>query len=99
MFQISSVEECLNSASMECPVITEEDCDYNGKYIVEIKANDDRQCQQICIDCRYPDCGYWSFIKSEKNCILWELPNKNCITIGGSDEPSLLTCLGIYGVW
>ena len=60
---------------------------------------DEGQCQELCRECRYPDCSYYNFIKSENRCVLWELPNKDCISIGGSKQPSLLECLGMYGLW
>ena len=95
--QFSNIEECLSDVLRYCPSITEEDCDYHGKYINTWKAKDEKECQSICGMISYPDCGYFSFIKSEKNCDLYELPNKNCISIGGSKGPSLLQCLGMYG--
>ena len=94
-FQFSSVEKCLDGSPRSCPAITEEECEFHGKFINHQKANDHKQCQALCQNCRYPDCGHWSYVRSEQMCTLWELPNKNCISIGGSKEPSLLQCLGM----
>ena len=59
---------------------------------------DEGQCHELCRECRFPDCSYYNFIKSENRCVLWELPNKDCISIGGSKQPSLLECLGMYSL-
>ena len=87
---------CLNSTSATCSSITEEDCDYKGKYINNVTTQDENQCQQRCEDCSFPDCGYWSFDRSKKNCILWELPTRQCLALGGPKEPPFLQCIGKY---
>ena len=87
---------------MACPAITEEECDYNEEKLVFVHSTaDEKQCQNLCLTLKYPECGYWTFHKSQKDCYAWEarvtpLPNTNCTSIGGSKEPSLLQCIGIF---
>ena len=87
---------CLDSSSDSCSVITEEECDYNGKRIRNLTTDDENHCQQQCKDNKMPDCGYWSFDRSHKNCILWELPTRQCLALGGPKEPPFLECFGKY---
>ena len=90
------IDMCLNSTSATCSSITEEECDYKGKYINNVTTQDENQCQQLCEECSLPDCEYWSFDRSNKNCILWELPTRQCLALGGPKEPQFLQCIGKY---
>ena len=92
------MDKCLNSASNgtsdSCYAVTEEECHYYGKHILDFTATDEGHCQEICPQTRYPDCGYWSFNRTNNNCSLWEIPTRKCLALGGPKEPPFIQCLG-----
>ena len=92
------MDQCLNSVlngtSDSCYAVTEEECQYYGKLIRDFNAEDENQCQEICQLTRLPDCGYWSFNRTDNTCSSWEFPTRKCIALGGPKEPSFVKCIG-----
>ena len=53
----------------------EEDCEYLGLIVYESPSGSVTSkdyCQDLCLTFEYSGCKYWSYVKSEKKCYLYE---------------------------
>ena len=95
-FQHQNIEDCITSLGETCDMIMEENCEYLGELVYNspsgsVRTKDD--CQDLCLGFEFLDCKYWSYLKSNSTCYLYNSQERKCQAIGGPQLPSIEECM------
>ena len=83
------------STEETCDMFMEEDCEYLGLIVYESPSGSVTSkdyCQDLCSTFEYSGCKYWSYVKNEKKCFLYDSKDRICQSIGGPLHPSITDC-------